>query len=75
MRVVVVVEGGLVQEVITEENAEVLIVDCDVESADLDDVVRIPDLDMADAVMSEEVPEVNPEKVKSLFGIWRDTRF
>ena len=63
-RIVIVLEGGLVQAVMSDEKTEVLVLDLDTEGADADELIRVSGQDMA-ATHSESV--VHPSLVDEAF--------
>jgi len=63
-RIVIVIEGGLVQSVMSDEKTEVLVLDLDTEGADAAELIRVSGQDMA-ATHSESV--VHPSLVDEAF--------
>lgn len=72
-KIVIFLEGGLVQDVLTEEEAEVLVVDCDIDGADEADIVRFPYSDGRphgfEAAPHFENVQIAKRRVKQLFDI------
>lgn len=64
MRIVVVIEGGLVSGVFADGEAEVVVVDRDVEGADDDEVVQVED---REAVVHEPLVADDAEFVDAAF--------
>ncbi len=68
MKIIVFVEGGIVQTVMTDEKAEVMIVDYDVEGSDPPE--RLITLDGDEAyVYKFGVYELNPYRVEEIFAL------
>ncbi|MNP09310.1 hypothetical protein D3C76_1014120 [compost metagenome] len=70
-KIVIVLEGGLVQNIVAEEPVEVLVIDYDAEGADEDEITAVPQDNggTADAVLSLREVEVNPTEVAELFAL------
>ncbi len=69
-KIVVVMEGGLVQSVLSTEPVEVAIVDYDAEGADAEDLKSVPQGNgkVANAVGHVEEAEITPlERIEELF--------
>ena len=67
MKIIVFVEGGIVQTVMTDEEAEVMVVDYDVDGVDLGEI-RVVNGDEA-CVYVGEVHEVNADRVGEIFAL------
>jgi hypothetical protein len=68
-KIVVVMEGGLLQCVLSTEPVEIAVIDYDTEGADLEGIKPIPQSDgkFADAYVRIEGAEINLERVEELF--------
>lgn len=68
-KVVIIVSGGMVQSVMTDsEDIETLVLDCDCEGGDSDDVQQfLDDEEQFEAVPSNQ-KDVLPDRVESLFN-------
>ena len=76
-KIVIVVDGGVVQDVLSSEPVEVVLVDYDTDGADPADLTAVP---QGDGKASEDSfvrewkfvgPEVCPTRVEELFGVAR----
>lgn len=47
-RIVIMMEGGLIQHIIADEEVRILIVDQDIEGCAFDEIAHIPELEVAD---------------------------
>ncbi|PTY93051.1 hypothetical protein B5V90_02910 [Heyndrickxia sporothermodurans] len=65
MRAIVFIEGGAVQEVMSDEGMEILIVDRDTEGVDLSELRKIAGDDAY--VYSTRGSSVNKEKIKEIY--------
>lgn len=67
-KVLVIVEGGVVRNILTDQEIDLMIIDYDVEDVDPEDLISVTGGDGGDAYLYRGVPpEVNPERVKELF--------
>ena len=73
-RVVVVIEGGIVQDILSTEPVEVAVIDYDTEGAEESDITQILQMEpgeapeFASALASVHPYTVDPERVQELFA-------
>lgn len=69
-KVVVVIEGGIVTDILSTEPVEVAVIDYDIESAEAEDLKKIPMLDgvTVDATGSVREADVSPARAEELFA-------
>lgn len=75
MKVVIVMDGGIIQDVLAEEEGlEVVICDYDVEGLEKQDLSSIPqdDDEVADAYLFSDTVEVNKERVQEFHDIHQE---
>jgi hypothetical protein len=70
-RIVICVEGGIVNEVQTSDDCEIILIDHDIEGASSDDIHPVPQTDgtTVDAYVFPLDPVVYPSNVDYLFEI------
>jgi len=75
MKIVIIVDGGLIQDVIVDGDSEVLVVDYDidgVEDAEPSRLLSIPQRDgsVTTGIMRLEPAELNSKRVRELFDFY-----
>lgn len=70
MRAIIFIEGGVVQEVMSDEGMEILIVDRDTEGVELDELYKIAGQDAY--VYSARGSSVNKERIDELYKEFED---
>ncbi len=68
LKIIVFIEGGIVQTVMTDEEAEVMVVDYDVEDSDLPERIITLDDDKA-YVYRFNTYELNADRVNEIFAL------
>ena len=69
-KVFVIIDGGIIQNVITTTNLDVTVIDYDTEGADLDDLKVVYG---TDAYVSGPDIEINPQEAEALTKMIQDT--
>lgn len=70
-KIIIHLEGGLVQAVYTNtENVEIMVMDMDIEGADLEEIINYNDIDgnKAEAVIFMKEPQLEKEWIKEIFN-------
>lgn len=74
-RVVIILDGGIVQDILSDVPIDAIVIDYDVEGIEkyrLTQIPQTPDASMEPAYTVEEVVEVMPKRVAELFRVVRE---